>query len=235
MSRDKWRHGSRALNGTTGPVFGTGQGTHTLKCVPLSRCPGERLAVSPSPRPLQHLKAHGGCPAWRAGDADRPPLKVFNRTIETQTRENKAMVTRAIKLLEKKLRDEGKLPRSMREVRTEFRNSGKILPPDQMADQSRQRRRSYERKTDQPVAITPVEYSGLQEAYDHFNAVLFGGKLLDVFIVYQRRAHSAGYFAPDRFVGRTAVGGKHELALNPDAFIGRSDEWITSVLVHEMA
>src|SRR5262249_24040287 len=52
---------------------------------------------------------------------------------------------------------------------------------------------------------------------------------------YQRRAHSAGYFAPDRFVGRTAGGGKHELALNPDAFIGRSDEWITSVLVHEMA
>jgi hypothetical protein len=26
-------------------------------------------------------------------------------------------------------------------------------------------------------AITPVEYGGLQEAYDHFNKELFGGKL----------------------------------------------------------
>src|SRR5262249_29372522 len=76
--------------------------------------------------------------------------------------------------------------------------------------------------------------SGLQEAYDHFNAVLFGGKLIDVFIVYQRHAHSRGHFSADRFAGRTAVGGRHELALNPDHFIGRSDEEVTSTLVHEM-
>src|SRR5215471_7492030 len=96
------------------------------------------------------------------------------------------------------------------------------------------RRRVYERPIDQPVAITPVEYSGLQEAYDHFNRTLFGGSLVDVFITYQRHARSAGYFSPDRFSGRTAVGGKHELALNPDGFIGRSDEQIASTLVHEM-
>jgi hypothetical protein len=96
------------------------------------------------------------------------------------------------------------------------------------------KRRSYERKADQRVAITPIEYSGLQEAYDHFNAALFEGALIDVFITYQRHAHSKGYFAPDRFSGRAVALGRHELALNPDAFVGRSDELIASTLVHEM-
>jgi hypothetical protein len=43
-------------------------------------------------------------------------------------------------------------------------------------------RRSYERTTNKPVAITPIEYSGLQQVYDHFNKELFGGTLSDVFI-----------------------------------------------------
>jgi Tripartite tricarboxylate transporter family receptor len=68
---------------------------------------------------------------------------------------------------------------------------------------AKRKRRSYERKIDQPVAITPVEYGGLQEAYDHFNAVLFDGKLGDVFITYQRKSHSRGYFAPERFSRKT--------------------------------
>jgi hypothetical protein len=42
-------------------------------------------------------------------------------------------------------------------------------------------------------AITPIEYSGLQAAYDHFNKELFAGKLPDVFITYQRKARSLGY------------------------------------------
>jgi hypothetical protein len=87
---------------------------------------------------------------------------------------------------------------------------------------------------DQPIAITPIEYSGLQDAYDHFNKWLFGGGLVDVFITYQRHAHSMGHFAPDRFAGRVAAFGKHELELNPDAFVGQSDEQIASTLVHEM-
>jgi hypothetical protein len=82
-------------------------------------------------------------------------------------------------------------------------------------------------------AITPIEYSGLQEAYDHFNAALFESGLPDVFITYQRHAHSKGYFSADRFSGRSYEFARHELALNPDAFIGRSDEDICSTLVHE--
>ena len=94
-------------------------------------------------------------------------------------------------------------------------------------------RGSYERKADQPVAITPIEYSGLQEAYDHFNRELFDGRLPDVFITYQRKANSLGYFGADRFAGRLIDTGRHELALNPDGFVGKSDKEICSTLVHE--
>ncbi len=88
-------------------------------------------------------------------------------------------------------------------------------------------------KNTEPVAITPVEYGGLQIAYDFFNRELFDGVLIDVFIVYQRRARMRGYFAPDRFAARVGKFGRHELALNPDNFIGRTDEQICSTLVHE--
>lgn len=50
---------------------------------------------------------------------------------------------------------------------------------------------------EQPTPITPTEYTGLQAAFDHFNAALFDGKLKNVMIVYQRRAHSFGHYAPD--------------------------------------
>ena len=93
----------------------------------------------------------------------------------------------------------------------------------------------HEPKADEPTAITPIEYGGLQEAFDHFNAALFDGELPDVFITYQRRAHSFGYFSPDRFSGRVDKFGKHELALNPDGFINQTDEQICQTLVHEMA
>jgi predicted SprT family Zn-dependent metalloprotease len=104
-----------------------------------------------------------------------------------------------------------------------------------MAKGKKSQRRSYDRSADELIAITPVEYTGLQEAYDHFNVELFDGSLGDVFIVYQRRAHSAGHFAPDRFSGRIGTFGKHELSLNPDGFIDQSDEQVCQTLVHEMA
>jgi predicted SprT family Zn-dependent metalloprotease len=85
------------------------------------------------------------------------------------------------------------------------------------------------------TAITPVEYSGLQAAYEYFNEALFDGALPDVFITYQRRANSLGYFSADRFNGRLDKTGRHELALNPDGFIGHTDKQITSTLVHEQA
>jgi hypothetical protein len=84
------------------------------------------------------------------------------------------------------------------------------------------------------TAITPVEYGGLQTAFDHFSAALFGGALPDAFITYQRKANSMGYFSPDRFAFRAGKSSKHELALNPDGFINQTDEQICQTLVHEM-
>jgi len=94
--------------------------------------------------------------------------------------------------------------------------------------------RSYERKTDEAAAITPIEYGGLQEAFDHLNGALFDAALPDVFLTYQRRAHSRAYFSADRFSGRVGKWGKHELALNPDHFVARTDEQIVSTLAHDM-
>ena len=93
--------------------------------------------------------------------------------------------------------------------------------------------RRQDHTADKPAAITPVEYSGLQEAFDRFNSALFDGALPDVFITYQRKAHSAGYFSPDRFSARVGEFGKHELALNPDGFIGQTDEQVCQTLAHE--
>jgi predicted SprT family Zn-dependent metalloprotease len=94
--------------------------------------------------------------------------------------------------------------------------------------------RTYETKVAAPVAITPIEYGGLQDAFDYLNSTLFDGTLPNVFITYQRRAHSGGYFSPARFANRLGDGQHHEIALNPDGFLGRTDEFIVSILLHEM-
>jgi hypothetical protein len=83
-------------------------------------------------------------------------------------------------------------------------------------------RRSYEQKSPTPTP-TETEYSGIQRAFDHLNRELFGDLLPNVFITYRARANSAGYFVADRFVGRVDQSGKHEIALNADAFVGRTD------------
>jgi hypothetical protein len=84
------------------------------------------------------------------------------------------------------------------------------------------------------MALTPAEYSGLQAAYDFFNCELFADELPDVFITYQRKAHSAGHFAADRYSLREGEACHHELSLNPDGFLGHSDKEICDTLVHEM-
>jgi predicted SprT family Zn-dependent metalloprotease len=86
-----------------------------------------------------------------------------------------------------------------------------------------------------PEAITPTEYRAFQKAYDFFNRELFSGGLPEVLVTLQRRAHSYGYFAPERFTGRVQETRVGELALNPDKFTGKTDEEILGTMVHEMA
>ncbi len=84
-----------------------------------------------------------------------------------------------------------------------------------------------------PENITQAEYRTFQQAYDFFNAELFGGSLPDVLVTLQRHAKAYGYFSPERFIGRMEQEAAHELAMNPDHF-GRTDEMILSTLAHEM-
>jgi len=85
------------------------------------------------------------------------------------------------------------------------------------------------------TTITEREYRVFQVAYDFLNEQLFAGSLPHVLVTLQRHAKAKGYFAADRFEGRTDGAKAHELAMNPDVFTGRSDELILSTLAHEMA
>lgn len=86
--------------------------------------------------------------------------------------------------------------------------------------------------------ITQSEYSSFQVAYDHFNRELFAEQALpQLLVTLQRQANTLGYLAPQHFVRRGNPSSPdfiHELALNPDGFVGRTDKEILSTLVHEM-
>jgi len=82
--------------------------------------------------------------------------------------------------------------------------------------------------------ITATEYGTLQDAFDYFNGKLFAGALPQVLITFQRHARALGYFSPKKFRQRGASEQRiHEIALNPDGFVGHSDEDILSTLAHE--
>jgi hypothetical protein len=85
-----------------------------------------------------------------------------------------------------------------------------------------------------PTAITPIEYGGLQAAYDHFNTELFGGRLPNPLITLPRRARSSGYYSDKRFAERGGPAVHAEIALNPDHFTGQTDRDVCDTLVHEM-
>jgi hypothetical protein len=79
-------------------------------------------------------------------------------------------------------------------------------------------------------------YGGtLPDAYDHLNRYLWDGTLPSYLITLQRKAKARGYFCGDGFVARASNGTTDEIALNPDAFQGRSDRDFLSTLAHEMA
>jgi predicted SprT family Zn-dependent metalloprotease len=66
------------------------------------------------------------------------------------------------------------------------------------------------------------------------NEELFGGALPDVLVTLQRLSRAQGYFSANRFSNREADITVHEIALNPDGFVNRTDEEIISTLAHEM-
>jgi hypothetical protein len=79
--------------------------------------------------------------------------------------------------------------------------------------------RSYERT---PTAITVVENTAIQQAIDFFNEEFFTGELPDVFVRYETRANSDGFYTPSGFSARDGSYEKDCIALNSDRFVGKT-------------
>ncbi len=79
---------------------------------------------------------------------------------------------------------------------------------------------------------TNQTYRELENAYHYFNNELFDGKLPNCLIVLQRKVKTMGYVSIDRWINRE---GKkvHELAINPEYFLGSSIEEVFQTMVHE--
>ena len=79
-----------------------------------------------------------------------------------------------------------------------------------------------------------------EHAYAFFNEQLFGGELPECMVVLHRKRGARGYFWQDQWTARKPDGtldehvGRHEIAMVPDTFSGRSTKDIMSTLVHEM-
>lgn len=89
------------------------------------------------------------------------------------------------------------------------------------------------------ASVTHTQYVSISKAFDLLNQTLFEGKLPTILITLQRHANSRGYYSQGMFTNRDANpdaqdAATDEIALNPDAFRGRTDEEIFSTLAHEM-
>jgi predicted SprT family Zn-dependent metalloprotease len=82
---------------------------------------------------------------------------------------------------------------------------------------------------------TPQTYAELQQAYDHFNGVLFDGQLPPCLMTLQREKRAQGYFSAKRFVHRDGQTYTDEIAINPSFFSVLPPQEIMQTVVHEMA
>lgn len=76
-------------------------------------------------------------------------------------------------------------------------------------------------------------YSELQQAFNHFNRLLFDNKLPECIITLQRESKTYGYYSVQRFVKQDGTR-IDEIAMNPEYFAIRTIPETLSTLVHEM-
>lgn len=79
---------------------------------------------------------------------------------------------------------------------------------------------------------TQEQFNTYQAMYDFFNRELFDGELPRVLLNFSRRAHSVGFFAPERWDNGAVV--THEISLNPSYLKDRDPIEVAATLVHEM-
>ena len=80
---------------------------------------------------------------------------------------------------------------------------------------------------------TAEMYGELQEAYDHFNRVLFDGELPTCMITLQRHKTTQGYYSPGRFTDTKTGRLVGEMALNPSFFALQGIRATMQTIVHE--
>jgi predicted SprT family Zn-dependent metalloprotease len=83
------------------------------------------------------------------------------------------------------------------------------------------------------LAPTAQTYAELEQAFDHFNARLFGGQLPRCLLTLQREKQTCGYFSAQRF-GDQSGNRVDEIALNPAYFAVEPLQEIMQTIVHEM-
>lgn len=85
-----------------------------------------------------------------------------------------------------------------------------------------------------PEPPTASTYRELQQAYDSFNARLFGGSLPPCLLTLQREKRTYGYFSSQRFGNRSGHT-TDEIALNPEYFAVLPLVEVLQTIAHEMA
>ena len=87
-----------------------------------------------------------------------------------------------------------------------------------------------------PLAAKPTTkiYHEILTIYDYFNWKLFDKQLPEVIIVLQRQNNVMGYVSCKRWINKSKTEEmRHELAINPQYWLGWPIEEILSTLVHE--
>ena len=85
-----------------------------------------------------------------------------------------------------------------------------------------------------PLDPTTQAYAELQAAFEHYNRMLFDGKLPHCLITMQREKRTYGYFSRRRFVHTVDQRSTDEIAINPSYFAVVPLLEILQTIVHEM-
>lgn len=90
-------------------------------------------------------------------------------------------------------------------------------------------------RTIQNESPTKSQFTNYQALYDYFNEKLFGDKLPPIILNFSRKANTAGFFAPNRWVSIKSSDKTHEISINPSYMANVSFIEVCQTLAHEQA
>lgn len=87
----------------------------------------------------------------------------------------------------------------------------------------------------QKTSPTQDQFENYQGLYNYFNQSLFGGKLPPIILNFSRKANTAGFFAPERWISADGREKTHEISINPSYMANVPFIEVCQTLVHEQA